>query len=209
MRKGAVLGGFGSTRWGWHSKATTVEECRSLDVNRWIREGIIVPESRRWGSWVWTNSYTNKQTASIGYEVNTTGSPPWVRLYYTVTPWAGDPVDYDYKIALVSTMPNYGGLRWWFVCPLVTGGRACMRRVGKLYMPPGGRYYGCRHCYRLTYESAQEHDPRVSRLANDPVALYAAMRGAIDDAGDDTMRSIPNLLLALKAAQQLDRRRGR
>ena len=212
MRKGAVLGGFGSTRWGWHSKATTVEECRSLDVNRWIREGIIVPESRRWGSWVWTNRYTNKQAASIGYEVNTTGSPPWVRLYYTVTPWAGDPVDYDYKIALVSTMPNYGGLRWWFVCPLVTGGRACMRRVGKLYMPPGGRYYGCRHCYRLTYESAQEHDPRVpepyrwrrrSRRLTCSHALIATSRFGIAAWVSSPASSIAPLMAAYSAMGSL------
>ena|GEM_PF-5183043 len=48
----------------------------------------------------------------------------------------------------------------------------------------------------------------MSRLANDPMALYAAMRGVIDDAGGDTMRSIPNLLIALKAAHQLERRHG-
>ncbi len=171
-----------------------------------IRESIIASDTRRWGSWVWTNSYTNKQTASIGYEVNTTGSPPWVRLYYTVTPWAGDPVDYDYKIALVSTMPNYGGLRWWFVCPLDRAGGSCNRRVGKLYMPPGGRYYGCRHCYRLTYESAQEHDPRVSRLVNDPIALYAAMRAGIDDAGGDTLGSASRLIMAMKAYDVCEKR---
>ncbi len=35
----------------------------------------------------------------------------------------------------------------------------------KLYLPPGGRYFGCRRCYDLTYESAQQHDKRVDRLA--------------------------------------------
>lgn len=201
------MGGFGSTRWGWHSKATTVEECRSLDVNRWTREGIITPDIRQYGSWVWTNSATGERTASIGYEVNTRGPAPWVRLYYTVTPWGGDPVSYDYKIALVTTMPNYGGRRWWFECPLMKGGRSCYRRCGKLYLPPGGRYYGCRQCYELTYESAQEHDPRVSRLANDPMALYAAMRGAIDDAGGDTLGSASQLIVAMKAVYLRDKRR--
>ena len=37
-----------------------------------------------------------------------------------------------------------------------TGGRSCGRRVGKLYLPPGGRYYGCRYCHELTYTSCQE-----------------------------------------------------
>jgi hypothetical protein len=35
------------------------------------------------------------------------------------------------------------------------------------------------------------------------------MSDAIDDAGDDTQRSIPNLLVALKAAYLRDKRRGR
>jgi hypothetical protein len=28
--------------------------------------------------------------------------------------------------------------------------------VGKLYLPPGAGYYGCRHCHELTYTSCQE-----------------------------------------------------
>jgi len=146
------MGGYGSTRWGWHSKATTVEECRSIEVARWVREDIIAPDTRRLGCWAWMNSYTGERTASLGYEVDTRGRPPWVRLFYTVTPWGGEPVDYDYKIQLVTTRPNFGGQRWWFVCPLL----GCGRRVLKVYLPPSGRYYGCRQCYRLTYESSQE-----------------------------------------------------
>ena len=46
----------------------------------------------------------------------------------------------------------------------------------------------------------------MSRLANDPMALYAAMSGAIDDAGDDTQAAIPNLLVAIKAWEQVNRR---
>jgi len=203
------MGGYGSTRWGSHSKATTVEECRLIEAARWVQEGIIAPDTRRWGVWAWTNSYSGEQTASLGYEANTTGRAPWVRLQYTVTPRGGAPEDYNYTILLVTTRPNYGGLRWWFVCPLTKGGRDCSRRCGKLYLPPGGRHYGCRACYELSYESAQEHDPRVSRLANDPMALYGAMRGAIDDAGSDTLGSASQLIVALKAAYQRDKRRGR
>ena len=146
------MGGYGSGRWSAHSKATTVEACRSLDVNRWMREGILAPDTRRWGSWAWTNSSTGARTASLGYEVDTAGRVPWVRLFYTITSRGGEPVDYDYKIVLAQTRPTYGGVRWWFVCPVV----GCGRRCGKLYLPPGGQYYGCRRCYDLTYESSQE-----------------------------------------------------
>lgn len=37
-------------------------------------------------------------------------------------------------------------------------------RVGKLSLPPGGKYYGCRHCYSLTYESAQTSNHLMERL---------------------------------------------
>jgi hypothetical protein len=140
--------------------------------------------------------------SSIGYTITARSGVPVVRLQYTMT---RDGTKLDYPVLASSTVPNYGGRRWWWLCPLV----GCGRRCGKLYLPPGGRYYGCRQCYRLTYESAQEHDPRVSRLANDPLALYAAMSGAIDDAGDDTQAAIPNLLVALKAYDQIERRERR
>ena len=62
----------------------------------------------------------------------------------------------DYRVALQTTFPRLGGARWWFTCPLVVDGRACERRVAKLYLPPNGRYYGCRRCNRLSYTSCQE-----------------------------------------------------
>ena len=34
-----------------------------------------------------------------------------------------------------------------------TNDRPCGRRVQKLYLPPGGRQFGCRHCYHLGYET--------------------------------------------------------
>ncbi len=200
------MGGYGSGRWGWHSKATTVEECLHLPTT-YVRAALsaVASEGGGWrGTLQWSRA--GKVTSEITALVYARGRVPVVRLYYTRT---RDDAKLDYQVLAVPTVPNYGGRRWWWICPLVKGGRPCRRRVGKLYLPPGALYFGCRHCYQLTYTSAQEHDPRVSRLANDPLALYAAMSGAIDDAGDDTQRSIPNLLIALKAAALVDKRRGR
>jgi hypothetical protein len=39
---------------------------------------------------------------------------PWLRLHYHVN---GERV--DCMVRLVTTLPNYGGRRWWFLCPLV------------------------------------------------------------------------------------------
>ena len=68
------MGGYGSSRWGWHSAKTTVEECRSLDASRWQREGILAPDHIQAGGWSWTDARTGKRQASIGYEVRT-GEP--------------------------------------------------------------------------------------------------------------------------------------
>ena len=151
------MGGMGSGshyHWWRSGKKTTVEECRLLDANRWMREGILKARVHLSGSWAWYRDAERKvQTANIGYVVCTLTDSPWIRLQYTVTP-PGEQL--DYRIALMTTVPRFGGLRWWFICPLVLNGRSCQRRVGKLYLPPFGRYFGCRHCHELTYTSCQE-----------------------------------------------------
>jgi hypothetical protein len=156
-----------------------------------MREGILRPAVRLSGTWAWFRDATRtEQTSSLDYEVDTIVDPPTVRLFYTKT---ATKEALDYQIRLTVTRPRFGGLRWWFICPLVVNGRPCGRRVGKLYLPPGGRYYGCRHCYQLTYRSAQKHDKRVDALRRNPAALMALM-------GDPKALSTRDLLLALKAS---------
>ena len=77
------------------------------------------------------------------------------------------------EVELVSTSPHYGGLRWWFICPVTVGGRACQRRVRKLYLPPGGRSFACRRCCQLSYTSQRQDDnePRAFEGASDPGAF--------------------------------------
>lgn len=158
------MGGYGSTRWSWHTKKHTVEDCRALSIFDFKREGVLEPEVRRLGSWVWRNAHSGKRTASLGYELNTLDDRSYLRVYYTITRWNRDKEEYDYRIPLVTTSCHFGGFRWWFTCALSINGRYCGRRVAKLYLPPGGSFYGCRHCYDLTYRSSQESDKRVSAL---------------------------------------------
>ncbi len=40
-----------------------------------------------------------------------------------------------------------GGHRWWFACP------SCVGRRGTLYLPPGEKYFACRRCHQLLYDS--------------------------------------------------------
>jgi len=139
------LGGCGSGEWRLDVK-TTVEDCRFLDVSRWVREGVLRPERYRRGLWAWYKG--GEKTSSIGYEVDTTDmAAPRFRLFYTFTD-SGEKVDETARLDV--TRPHFGGVRFWFTC------LRCGRRVGKLYLPPGRRRFRCRRCYDLTYTSCRE-----------------------------------------------------
>ncbi len=105
-----------------------------------------------------------------GYEVVLVGGTPTVELETQISrEQDSGKENLTQRIQLHATRQNIGGLRWWFSCP------DCGRRVDKLYLPAEKRYFGCRHCYDLTYQSVQEHDKRVDFFRNNPEALLAAL----------------------------------
>jgi hypothetical protein len=166
------VGGIGSgsdDHWWRPPRKTTVEECRSLDVNRWVRDGALKAGAWQTGTWRWwRDDDCNRLAAAVGFEVDTEDpADPWLRLFYTLT---GTGEQLDYRVDLQTTRLHSGGRRWWFRCPLVVNCTPCRRRVGQLYLPPGGWYFGCRHCHQLTYTSCQEsrlYDATARRLAAD------------------------------------------
>ncbi len=56
------MGGVGSGGWYRFSKKTTVEECRSLDIRKLDRQGLLEPGYRFTYSW----SRAGREKASIG-----------------------------------------------------------------------------------------------------------------------------------------------
>jgi hypothetical protein len=145
-----------------------VENCYVLDVGELARKGAFVPW--HYGSVRWLRG--EEVIASIGYTVRPAGDGLFLQLSYRSTR-AGE--EMGVNIHLDTTALHFGGRRWWGICPLVMNGQACNRRVGKLYLPPGGRYFRCRICYRLTYRGAQEHDKRVDALRRNPAELYGIL----------------------------------
>jgi len=178
--------------WRWNKK-TTVEECRELGIKDLKRLGIL-RQGASYGYWPirWVNA-DGEDVASIGLWAEwEPGGPGRLRLSYSIgRPEEEKKESLDYPVRLEATPCNYGGERYWFVCPLITNGRSCQRRVAKLYLPPGGKYFGCRHCHNLTYRSAQEHDKRVDALAKLPPEVLLAMARSGD---------LGQALLAFKAA---------
>jgi hypothetical protein len=171
-----VMGGRGSGSWSRWNKKATVDDGLSLDINQLVRLGILGDYSV--GSLRWTNALTREETASIGFMLETLGDDSLkMRLFYTRTGRNGHKENLKYSIELQATEPHFGGRRYWFTCPLTANGWPCRRRVAKLYLPPDGKFFGCRHCYNLTYRSCQESDKRINYYWKNPGAMKSAMEG--------------------------------
>ncbi len=131
------------------SSKTEADGLISVGINWLNQRGFI--KNINSGTITWTGGF-NESKSSIGIIVNLTDPSPFIALHYTQTNRDTDEKkDFDYKVLLTSTPCHFGGERWWFICPLTLDGRPCKRRVGKLYKD--GDYFGCRHCYDLTYQS--------------------------------------------------------
>lgn len=131
-----------------------VDHCRTLNINRMVETGAIKNGSSLSGTWVWTDSETGEQKASIGYHSNAWDlKDAYLKLNYTLTN-SGKAM--DYKIPLIATKAHFGGVRFWFKCPL-TG-----RKASKLYLPYGATFFACRQAYGLKYASqSQSYEDRV------------------------------------------------
>ncbi len=142
------MGGVGSGNRHRFDKKTTVGETHGLDVRRLHRESLL--EGGRVFSWRWSRA--GRETGSVRGEVTGVGRPELLTLAYrSKTGPRGDWEDVTEPVPLEWTSCNFGGERPWFLCPSL----ACGRRVAILYGP--GRYFLCRHCYDLRYESQREN----------------------------------------------------
>jgi hypothetical protein len=153
-----------------HARKTTTGECWSLDAGRLAKLSMFAPHGYAGASLTWSNRF-GQQTLSVPYRIE--DSARGLILHLLVESNERETVDLE--ILLRNTRPNFGGLRWWFLCPLFDKGVPCNRRVRKLYRPRSVWYFGCRTCQDLTYRSVQEHDKRVDRLVKHFYAIPAAL----------------------------------
>ena len=134
----------------------TVEGCLTLNMTTLRKQGMLVCGRRTgWVSWSYPAIGTlipERLIGAVSYEVETTGMEGRVRLTQVmrVDPF-GNPIEQSQQtIRLEATVPPFGGLRWWFVCPL-SG-----RLVSKLHLPQGRERFGSQAAYRLGYASQRE-----------------------------------------------------
>jgi hypothetical protein len=145
------LGGIGSGSWYRFGTKTTVEECCSLDVGVLNRNGLLKPGCSFTASWFGAG----REVSSIAGVVLGKQHPELVMLLYTHGRAANAEGERVCEVVELGWTPcNFGGERPWFLCP----GIRCGRRVAVLHA--AGRYFLCRNCYGLSYESQREDRAR-------------------------------------------------
>lgn len=136
------MGGPGSgRRFRWGGQRTTLDTVLRLDV-RWLaRQSYLQPGARGLVTWHVREQYTGSASVAmvdghlvVEYRHRTRGAEDWDDVRQVIT--------------LAWTACHYGGQRPWLVCP------GCQRRVAVLC--GAGKWFRCRHCYRLPYASQGE-----------------------------------------------------
>jgi len=192
------MGSTFSGRWHYHRRRRTVEGSRILDLDKLLRAFKRAD-----------NPFYDQAEAEIHFagglnvSLRVSMKPKEhrgeiydgvLRLSYEIN---GEEVEYG--ILFSSTVPNYGGERYYLHCSGLRNGKPCVNRASKLYLPKGEKYFLCRDCHRLTYRCVQEHDKRVDELVRNPrkLALYAS-----DQVHPSKYPT--RLFLAFKALQRLE-----
>ncbi|MEM7781555.1 MAG: hypothetical protein AAF697_14295 [Pseudomonadota bacterium] len=136
------MGGFGSGR---HGGRPTADASRRIDLAWMRRKGLVADGVMRSGILNW--SCGGEPSGSISYRANMceAGQERLVLEYTREN--HGERGSVLQTIHLTSTRPNFGGKRWWMICPYHG------HRVGKLNMPAGGDRFASRKAWRLGYHS--------------------------------------------------------
>lgn len=186
------MGGPGSGRWNNYRRRTIVEECNVLSIYEVLR-------GPPYGGISWKRA--ESPAGSIRYMLrNQHDYPVSVDLLYSL-----DEEILQYTVTITQTVTSWGSMRYWFVCP----NKRCNRRVAKLYRTPEGKYFLCRHCYRLGYSSALEsHKYDRINLTDDGTGLSYlvnllkgnTLRAAIESVRTGNISILPKKLrIALRA----------
>ncbi len=166
------MNGIGSGNWLRSNSKATVDSCLTLDVNRIARDGLLREGAA--GTIDWSEVETGQHVASIQFWNRATGHPKTKSLQLRYR-WNRS-VDVCEDIYLAPTHPHFGGVRWWFLCPLQVDGATCGNRVAKLHLRNG--HFGCRSCHDLTYLSCQRShqlDRLLVRAGFDEIGRAALM----------------------------------
>ena len=162
---------MGRRRW---TTRLTVESCLAMEIGDLVRAGAFEVEPGTRCSTTW-NENAGVPISSITFRVlpNSSGALA-LHFDHQVPATSCTPARIQRQIVrLAVTACHFGGIRFWFRCPMIRGNYPCKRRVRILYSTPRERMFGCRQCHDLTHQTAQEHDKRIDRLLKLPAAEFS------------------------------------
>jgi len=148
-----------------------VEDCLILSIADLVRNKVIVPGALTDGVLAWSRG-GEQPHVRVNYEADLlTDKHAAIKLRYCI-----DDRSENTHVWLRYTVPQYGGRRWWFSCPL-TGDR-----VAKLYLPPGQNRFASRRAYGLAYKSSRKSRGSKSKKLAVLLRYVAKMRERIRSA---------------------------
>lgn len=168
-------------------KKDTVDEIRHIDTRTLRESGIF----KKWPGYSFTTTWRRSEEiiASIGMQLEGCNEMiTGLKFTYSVTNWHGEKPSQNYRIQLDSTACHFGGVRWWFRCPLSINNRVCNRRCRILYLPSNSDYFGCRECHDLTYESRQQHRNRYYEGFFKPLSIVEELESKLERSTNPTTR---------------------
>jgi len=154
-KRNHIMGGIGSGRKVSEYRKQTVENSMSIDSRDLTYEGLL----DHWkpnGTIIWSSLSSEDHKAAIKYNVIRQRQNSYFLNLSFRKKISEDWQQINQTIAITPTYPKFGGIIYWFHCPLTIDGLSCNRRVAKLYLPNGELYFGCRYCHNLTYRFCQE-----------------------------------------------------
>jgi hypothetical protein len=162
------MGGWNSSRWHDHTRKLTVEECSKLKVGDFPKSMLV--ERCEKGELVYYNeSYPSIYSRLMARRVMDKLYPETAANRAEGREKRDKSLGQAFRVT--RTACNYGGWRYWLLCP------RCKRRCAVLYSR-GYPYYACRKCHDLTYRSTQDARRPVGYGA---LAMYLTRSKLIED----------------------------
>jgi hypothetical protein len=147
------MGGHGSTRWGHHEPAHTIEQARFLPIRYVVRD---LASFAALGLLPWMEDWLGGIRCSVRSDDD--GTPMSADVEYRI-PFAWQTCE----LPIVSMVTAAGMRQYLWACPYEQDGEWCDRLVRTLYLPQDAVRFGCRHCHGLVYERDQSHDKNSDR----------------------------------------------
>ncbi len=139
----------------WREIATAAENIQTHDVDN-SRRGYF-PSERKLKFDIWLHSNLEIKVCPLNQnQVTFTSSGKKNIITYEDTftrNYKSESGEISYNVMLKREQHGKSGFHYYFLCPLCYLGVPCLRKASVLYLPPGFKYFGCRHCYNLSYGS--------------------------------------------------------